>query len=111
MKRLFQLTLLTVLSLFSGAMAQVSTSHWQAQPIAIDGDGSEWGTNPRFFNAESNVKYEFRNDDKNLYLIIKSADRAVQMQLIKAGFNVKLKVKTSAPSKSTIIFPSSKSAD
>src|ERR1035437_10211738 len=111
MKRLIQITFFSLLSLFSIVNAQVSTSKWQSQPIIIDGDGSEWGTNPRFFNAESNVKYEFRNDDKNLYLIIKSADRAVQMQLIKAGFNVKLKVKTSAPSKSTIIFPSSKSAD
>ena len=109
MKRLVQLTLLTVLSLFSGAMAQVSTSHWQAQPIAIDGDGSDWGTNPRFFNAESNVKYEFRNDAQNLYLIIKSADRAVQMQLLKAGFNIKLKVKTSPPIRTTISFPVLKS--
>ena len=109
MKRLIQLTLLSVFSLFSGAIAQVSTSHWQVQPIAIDGDGSDWGTNPRFFNAESNVKYEFRNDAQNLYLIIKSADRAVQMQLLKAGFSVKLKVKTSPPIRTSITFPVFKS--
>ena len=109
MKRLVQLTLLTVLSLFSGAMAQVSTSHWQAVPIAIDGDGSDWGTNPRFFNAESNIKYEFRNDAQNLYLIIKSADRAVQMQLLKAGFNIRLKIKTSPPIRTSISFPVLKS--
>jgi len=111
MKRLVQLTVLTVLSLFSGAMAQVSTSHWQAVPIAIDGDGSDWGTNPRFFNAESNVKYEFRNDAQNLYLIIKSADRAVQMQLLKAGFNIKLKIKTTPPIRTTISFPAGKSRE
>jgi uncharacterized membrane protein YgcG len=111
MKRLVQLTLLTVLSLFSGAMAQVSTSHWQAVPIAIDGDGSDWGTNPRFFNAESNVKYEFRNDAQNLYLIIKSADRAVQMQLLKAGFSIKLKVKTTPPIRTIISFPAGKSPE
>jgi len=111
MKRLVQLTFLTVLSLFSVAMAQVSTSHWQAVPIAIDGDGSDWGTNPRFFNAESNVKYEFRNDAQNLYLIIKSADRAVQMQLLKAGFNIKLKIKTTPPIRTTISFPAGKSRE
>jgi len=111
MKRLVQLTLLSVFSLFSGAMAQVSTSNWQDQPIAIDGDGSDWGTNPRFFNAESNVKYEFRNDAQNLYLIIKSADRTVQMQLLKAGFNIRLKVKTSPPIRTTITFPVLKSMD
>ena len=111
MKRLIQLTLLTVLTLFTGVMAQVSTSKWLSQPIVIDGDGSDWGTNPRFFNAESNVKYEFRNDAQNLYLIIKSADRSVQMQLLKAGFNIKLKVRTSPPSKSTITFPESQTVD
>jgi len=111
MKRLVQLSFLTVLSLFSVAMAQVSTSHWQAVPIAIDGDGSDWGTNPRFFNAESNVKYEFRNDAQNLYLIIKSADRAVQMQLLKAGFNIKLKIKTTPPIRTTISFPAGKSRE
>ncbi|MDP4240132.1 MAG: hypothetical protein Q8904_11750 [Bacteroidota bacterium] len=108
MKRLIQFTLLTFLSLFTGAMAQVSISKWQAQPIAIDGDGSDWGTNPRFFNADSNVKYEFRNDARNLYLIIKSADRAVQMQLLKAGFSVRLKVKAATPLRASITFPTSK---
>lgn len=100
--------LLAVLSLFTGTMAQVSTSKWQAEPIVIDGDGSEWGTNPRFFNTQSNVKYEFRNDARNLYLIIKSVDQSVQLQLLKAGFIVKLKVKTSPPTKTSITFPTLK---
>jgi len=111
MKRLFQLTLLTVLSLFSGVMAQVSTSKWEAQSIKIDGNGSDWGTLPRFFNAESNVKYEFRNDSKNLYLILKAADRATQIQMLSAGFSVKLKVKTSPPVKVGIAFPALKKGE
>ncbi len=111
MKRLIQITLLSLLSLFSAVVAQVSTSKWQAQPIVIDGDGTDWGTNPRFFNADSNIKYEFRNDAQNLYLIIKSADRAIQMQLLKAGFNVKFKVKTATPMRMSIIFPVLKSVE
>ena len=111
MKRLFQLTLLTVLSLFTGIMAQVSTSKWEAQSIVIDGDGSDWGTLPRFFNAESNVKYEFRNDSQNLYIILKAADRTTQMQLLAAGFSVKLKVKTSPPIKVGISFPALKKGE
>jgi hypothetical protein len=111
MKRLFQLTLMAALCLSTGVKAQVSNSKWQSQPIVIDGDGSDWGTNPRFFNAESNVKYEFRNDAQNLYLIIKSADRTVQLQMLKAGFNVKLKVKTSPPLRTTITFPTLKDVE
>jgi len=111
MKRLIPFTLFTVLSLFTGVMAQVSTSKWQPQSIVIDGDGSDWGTLPRFFNAESNVKYEFRNDDRNLYIILKAADRSTQMQMLTAGFNVKLKVKTSPPLKVGINFPALKKGE
>ena len=111
MKRLIQLTFLTVLSLFSGIMAQVSTSKWEPQSIVIDGNGADWNTLPRFFNAESNVKYEFRNDAKNLYLILKAADRSTQMQMLSAGFSVKLKVKTSPPLKVAIAFPALKKGE
>jgi len=111
MKRLVQLTLLTVLSVSSGVMAQVSTSKWETQTIIIDGNGSDWVTLPRFFNAESNVKYEFRNDAKNLYLILKAADRATQIQMLSAGFSVKLKVKTSPPVKVGIVFPALKKGE
>ncbi len=108
MKRIFQITLLGVFCICSGTFAQVSSSKWQAQSIVIDGDGADWGTLPRFFNAESNVKYEFRNDAQNLYIILKAADRATQMQLTQAGFSVKLKVKTSPPIKVGITFLASK---
>ena len=110
-KRMLQLTILTALSLLTGVTAQVSSSKWQKQPIVIDGDGSDWGTLPRFFNAESNVKYEFRNDDLNLYIILKAADRSVQLQLLTAGFNVKLKVKTSPPLKFSMAFPALKKGE
>jgi len=105
MKRLVQFTLFAVLILSTGVKAQVSSSKWQAKPIVIDGDGSDWVTPPRFFNAESNIKYEFRNDTRNLYIILKAADRSSQMQLLTAGFNVKLKVKSSPPIKVGINFP------
>ena len=108
MKKKIFISCLVSLSLLTSLSAQTSTSKWQSTPISIDGDGDDWGTLPRFFNSEANVKYEFRNDAQNLYIILKSADRATQMQLIMAGFNVKLKVKTSPPTKVSIIFSAMK---
>ena len=108
MKKLIQITLLGVLSLFTSVFAQVSISKWQTQPVVIDGEGSDWGMLPRFFNSESNIKYEFRNDDKNLYFILKAGDRATQMQLLKAGFSIRFKLKTSTPTKMEIIFQPNK---
>ena len=104
MKQLFGLIVLSLVTCFSAAYAQVSTAKWQAQPMVIDGQGSDWGVLPRFFNTESNIKYEFRNDDKNLYFILKAGDRAIQMQLLKAGFSIRFKLKTSVPIKTEIVF-------
>ncbi|MDD4967958.1 MAG: hypothetical protein PHT07_00865 [Paludibacter sp.] len=111
MKRIFQTLLLAALCICSGAVAQVSTSKWQAQPIVIDGDGSDWGTLPRFFNVDSNMKYEFRNDDQNLYIILRAAERMTQTQMLAAGFYVKLKVKTSPPIKVGINFKALKKGE
>jgi len=74
----------------------------------IDGDRADWGSIPRFFDSQSNVQYEFRNDDKNLYLIVRTTDRAAQMQIMRGGFALKLKVKTKIPTRCSITFPAQK---
>ncbi len=107
MNKLFKISLLILLTISSCTLAQTSTAKWQSQPIIIDGDGSDWGMLPRFFNTESNLKYEFRNDAQNLYFIMKAADRATQMQLLRAGFSVKFKLKTSVQ-KAEIMFQANK---
>lgn len=105
MKRFIQYLLLAIIACSTGVSAQISSSKWQKQVLVIDGDGSDWGTLPRFFNAESNVQYEIRNDDRNLYLILRSTDRATQIQLLRAGFTIRFKVKSQPPAKFSIIFP------
>ena len=110
MRKTFIISLLT-LSFFPFISAQTSTAKWQAQSLVIDGDGSDWGSMPRFFNSDSNIKYEFRNDAQNLYFILKAADRATQMQQIFAGFSIKLKLKNSSALKMGISFPAKKKAE
>lgn len=100
---------LFILSMLSASLAaQTSTAKWQSQPIVIDGDGSEWGMLPRFFNSESNLKYEFRNDGQNLYFILKAGDRSTQMQLFMAGFSIRFKLKTATALKAEIAFQPNK---
>jgi uncharacterized membrane protein YgcG len=111
MNKLFKFSLLVLLTISYHSFAQTSTAKWQSQPMLIDGSGKGWGTLPRFFNTDANVKYEFRNDSQNLYLILKAADMGTNMQLLAAGFSVKLKVKTSTPIKVGITFPVMKNID
>jgi hypothetical protein len=110
MKRIVTISMVLI-CLFTLVTAQSSISKWQTQPLTIDGDGSDWGTMPRFFNSESNIKYEFRNDAQNLYIIIKAADRATQIQQVLAGFSVKLKIKGASIIKMGINFPPKKRAE
>ena len=91
--------------------SQTSSAKWQAQALIIDGDGTDWGSMPRFFNSDSNIKYEFRNDAQNLYIIIKAADRSTQMQQMMAGFSVKLKIKNESALRVGISFPAKKKAE
>ena len=104
MRKLLKFLPIVLLTISTSAFAQTSTAKWQTQPMVIDGDGSDWGVLPRFFNTESNIKYEFRNDDKNMYFILKAGDRAIQMQLLKAGFSIRFKLKMSVPVKTEINF-------
>lgn len=108
MKQKIQLLLFGLLGLSSISLAQSSLSKWQSQPIVIDGDRSDWVSIPRFFDSSSNVQYEFRNDAQNLYLIVRTIDRAAQMQMMRGGFALKLKVKTKIPTRCSITFPAQK---
>ncbi len=111
MKKFIQLGLFILIAGFTTVNAQLSNSKWQPQPITIDGNGSDWGSLPRFFNENSNVRYEFRNDDQNLYIILNSADRATHMQMQMAGFSIKLKLKTSPVTKFSLTFPGMNKGD
>ncbi len=103
-----QITLFISLFLSVSIYAQISSSKWQTKPIIVDGDASDWESIPRFFNSESNVQYEFRNDSQNLYVVLRSTNRNTQFQLLRAGFSVKLKVKTQPVTKVSITFPPKK---
>jgi hypothetical protein len=104
MRNIILIAVSAVLCLCSSIHAQESLSKWQSQPISIDGDASDWKSIPRFFDSESNVQYEFRNDAQNLYMILRTTDRATQIQLLRAGFSIHLKVKSNPPSKCGITF-------
>lgn len=104
MKQIILFVISGLFSIYSNVHAQESISKWQNQPIIIDGSLSDWGSIPRFFDSESNVQYEFRNDAQNLYLTLRTSDQATQIQLQQAGFSVHLKLKSKPPTKFGITF-------
>jgi hypothetical protein len=108
MRQIILLAISGLFSIYSSLHAQESISKWQGQPIIIDGNLSDWESIPRFFDSESNVQYEFRNDAQNLYLTVRTSDQATQIQLRQAGFSVHLKLKSKPPTKFGITFTTPK---
>jgi uncharacterized membrane protein YgcG len=65
--------------------SQQLISTWQNHEIKINGDQSEW-KNALFQVPDKKVFIGFNNDDKFLYLFLKTNDRAKVIQMFRAGF-------------------------
>ena len=49
-------------------------SHWQSQPISVDGNGSDWGDLALDYNEEMDIVYGAANDSENLLLTLRFRD-------------------------------------
>lgn len=63
------------------------SSRWRDRDILIDGDATEWYNASTYLKSEK-VSLGVMNDDAHLYLLLTSADRATQMQVLARGFTV-----------------------
>ncbi|MGD1043785.1 MAG: hypothetical protein ABR936_00505 [Bacteroidota bacterium] len=63
------------------------TSDWQQGEINIDGSDSEWQRG-LYYDKESDFVYGVRNDDKYVYIFLKTQNRFTQMQIMGQGLTV-----------------------
>lgn len=104
MKKKISLTCVALACFITGIFAQLTEINWQPTLLEIDGNPNDWTTNLRFFDSESKIKYEFRNDAVNLYFVFKSDEKSLQRQLQQAGMKLKFAVKSNAKTTGTITF-------
>jgi len=105
MKKLIFLVLIIIAINSSTVKAQVYESKWQASQIIIDGNTSDWKTLPGYFNGETRILYETRNDSNNLYLIVEIPDQQMQVKAMRAGLKVTFNIKIKPKIKAQIVFP------
>lgn len=88
MKKLTPLTsllLLACLHVFSQKLKDVQeTGAWAPASIKVNGALTEWNDTFQAYNKSTKIYYTLANDDKNLYLAIKSTD-AINNNKINAG--------------------------
>jgi hypothetical protein len=75
--------------------------------IKIDARLNEWGDTFKAYNNTTNVFYTMANDDKNLYLVIKSADQMNNNKIMAGGINFTVNTagKKNEKGAYTIVFP------
>src|SRR4051812_45517244 len=92
MKKLIPLTSLLLLA-NAGSFAQEASKKlkdvqvnnlFAPSPVKIDGKLKEW-TDFQAYNKNTHLFYTIANDDKNLYLVIKTSDMTASAKIVAGG--------------------------
>lgn len=85
------------------------TAVWAPENIKVDGKLTEWNDTFQSMNKTTQLYYTLSNDDKNLYLVIKSAKTFSANKLVAGGLNLTINAagKKSDDNAVIITFPAS----
>src|SRR4051812_27283145 len=64
------------------------TAVWAPDNIKVDGKLNEWNDSFQALNKATQVYYTLANDDKNLYLVIRSANQNSANKIVAGGLNL-----------------------
>lgn len=63
---------------------------WQATPIVVDGDCTDWPSPYPNYDAKAKVAYATSNDRENLYITLQTGDPLTQIKILKQGLTVSI---------------------
>ncbi len=69
---------------------KVMPGTWQATPINIDGDCTDWPSPYPNYDADAMVAYATSNDKENLYITMQTGDALTQIKILKQGMTVSI---------------------
>lgn len=74
----------------AGKAGPVVPGTWQATPIAINGDCTDWPSPYPNYDVRSKVAYATSNDEEMLYLTMQTGDPLTQIKILKQGMTVSI---------------------
>lgn len=83
----------------------VLTSLWRDSVITVDGNATDWDLPFRFFDSKSKLQYEVVNDDKYIYVSVRTSDDKAQMKIMRAGMDLTFDVSGKKKEVCTVHFP------
>ena len=93
------------LASFSQKKADLIATRWAFNPVAADGVLNDWPDSLTMFNKETNLYYGLANDDKNVYLAIRSASKQDLTKILAGGISFSANIEGKKKDAPTVIFP------
>ncbi|MDE3183415.1 MAG: hypothetical protein KGM16_08355 [Bacteroidota bacterium] len=78
---------------------------WTKEAITVDGNVVDWNPPLRNYDSESQLFFDFKNDDEKLYLCFQTKGESNQEKIMKSGMKIILSSKINGKHKSIIDFP------
>lgn len=89
----------------TGKKAKADAAIWQATPISIDGDDTDWMAPFPNYDSKAGIAYAVTNDSSNLYISVKTGDDKIQNKILHAGMTVYIDITGTKDQKTAINFP------
>jgi hypothetical protein len=90
---------------FSQKKAELINTRWALNPVVADGVLSDWPDSLSMFNEATNLYYGLANDDKNVYLAIRSASKQDLTKILAGGISFSANIDGKKKDPPTVIFP------
>ena len=99
------ISLLNLPVVYSQKKADLINTRWALNPVVADGGLSDWPDSLTMFNEATNLYYGLANDDKNVYLAIRSASKQDLTRILAGGISFSANIEGKKKDPPTVIFP------
>ncbi len=99
------IALFNVSGAFSQKKAEMINTKWANSPVIADGLLNDWADSLSLYNEATNLYYSLANDDKNVYLAIRSASKQDLTKILAGGISFSANIEGKKKDPATVIFP------
>ena len=90
---------------FSQKKAEMINTKWANNPVVADGLLNDWPDSLALHNEATNLYYSLANDDKNVYLALRSATKQDLTKILAGGISFSANIEGKKKDPPTVIFP------
>lgn len=90
---------------FSQKKADMITTKWAEKPVLADGQLNDWRDSLTLYNEATNLFYNLANDEKNIYLAIRSSSKEDLTKILAGGISFSANIESKKKDPATVIFP------